>query len=137
MKQLLLVLGIGIILMSCGSSPKTTAQPERDLEEAVVISNDSLEYEIIIYDIGFNTYLSSIAQPAEFYSQQYYEQKNLFYVTEWNIRARNPIQYGDFYAMEINYEQNIDYGLDVNYKLFNYFRFCEDRYGIRFSITRG
>lgn len=137
MKQFIYIILISILAYSCGSS-KTNSSIERELseEEAVVIANDSLEYEIIILDLGFNVYLNSIARPANFYSQQYYEIKNLFYVTEWNIRHDNPMRYGDFYQTRIDYQPKVDYGLDVNYKLYNYFKFCEYKYGIRFRSTR-
>ena len=32
------------------------------------------------------------------------------------------------YENEINYDSNTDYGLDVNYKLYNYFKFVEHKY---------
>ncbi|MDT0553521.1 DUF6146 family protein [Urechidicola vernalis] len=136
MKQLFYILLISVIAYSCGNSKNTTSKRQLSEEEAVVISNDSLEYEIIILDLGFNTYLNSIARPANFYSQEYYEIKNIFYVTEWNIRHDNPTRYGGFYETRIDYQQSIDYGLDVNYKLYNYFKFCEYKYGIRFRSTR-
>ena len=136
MKQFVYIVLISILVYSCGSSNTSTSKRQLSEEEAVVISNDSLEYEIIIMDIGFNAYLNSIAKPANFYSQQYYETKNIFYVTEWNIRNSNPMRYGDFYQTQIDYQQHIDYGLDVNYKLYNYFKFCEYKYGIRFRSTR-
>lgn len=132
MKQVYYIFLFAIIVYSCGTSNKTLSNIQTLEEEAVVISNDSLEYEIIIMDIGFNTYLNSIAKPVNFYSQNYYEIKNYLYVTEWNVRHFNPLKYGNFYENYIDYQPNIDYGLDVNYKLFNYFRFCEHKYRIRF-----
>jgi hypothetical protein len=116
--------------MSCGN-PKKFINSTNNEEEAVVIKNDSLEYEITIFDVGFNSYLNTIAKPANFYSIEYYEARNRFYVSEWNRRAMNPIQFGDFYANQIAYESQTDYGLDVNYKLFNYFKFVEYKYRIR------
>jgi hypothetical protein len=118
--------------VGCGSTTKT-AQSEALPEGAVKIANEELEYEIIIIDPGFETYLYTIAKPANFYSQDYYEIKNQRYVVEWNIRARTPMRYNaDIYEMEINYEPHIDYGLDVNYKLYNYFKFVEYKYKERF-----
>lgn len=131
MKYLGFIIIITLFIYSCGSSNKTTVQRETPEEEAVVIENDSLEYKIIIIDIGFNTYLHSIAKPANFYSQAYYENKNIFYVSEWNRRASDPIRYGGFYENTIDYMSHLDYGLDVNYKLFNYFKFVEYKYKIR------
>ena len=130
MKTLITFLIISIFLISCNSTVKTTSTTNSNLPEgAVRIANDSLEYEIIIIDIGFESYLHSIAKPANFYSQSYYEIKNTFYVTEWNIRAQNPLRYNSsIYENVIDYNFSTDYGLDVNYKLYNYFKFVEYKY---------
>ena len=130
MKTLIAFLLISIFLIGCNSTINTTSTTNSNLPEgAVRIANDSLEYEIIIIDIGFESYLHSIAKPANFYSQSYYEIKNTFYVTEWNIRAQNPLRYNSsIYENVIDYNFSTDYGLDVNYKLYNYFKFVEYKY---------
>lgn len=130
MRNLIYYLAIGFFIFGCGSTTKTTTAKDTELPEgAVRIANEELEYEIIIIDVGFEYYLNTIAWPANFYSQNYYEIKNLFYVTEWNIRAKDPLRYdSSIYENEIDYDSNIDYGLDVNYKLYNYFKFVEYRY---------
>jgi len=134
MKKFIYYLAIGLFIVGCSSTTKTTTIKDAKLPEgAVRIANDELEYEIIIIDPGFETFLHSIAKPADFYSQQYYETKNKFYVTEWNIRAQNPLKYdGSIYENQINYDFSIDYGLDVNYKLYNYFKFVEYKYRQQF-----
>lgn len=134
MKTLITFFLISIMLFSCNSTIKTTLTNKGALpENAVRIANDSLEYEIIIIDAEFEPYLQSIAKPANFYSQSYYESKNKFYVTEWNIRALNPLRYNSsIYENVIDYDFNTDYGLDVNYKLFNYFKFVEYKYKQKF-----
>lgn len=96
----------------------------------VINPEDSIEYEIIIFDAKFDTYLASIAKPKEFYSNHYYESWNIRYVQVWNERHSNPIRFGDFYESYIDYNAFTDYGLDLNYKLYNYFRFVEYEYGI-------
>jgi len=134
MKKIIYYLAIGLFIVGCVSTTNTTSKNNANLPDgAVRIANDDLEYEIIIVDIGFETYLHSIAKPANFYSQNYYENKNKFYVTEWNIRAQNPLRYNsNIYENVIDYDFNIDYGLDVNYKLFNYFKFVEYKYKEKF-----
>lgn len=133
MKNLFYILLLAIVIYSCGSSHNTLkSNTDNTEEEAVVIKNDSLGYEIIIFDIGFTTYLNSIAKPMSYNSQEYLETKNMFYVTEWNIRANNPFRYGGLYENQIDYSPHIDYGLEVNYKLYNYFKFVEYKYKIRF-----
>jgi len=130
MKNLLYYLAIGLFIISCSSTTKTTLKKTADLPEgAVRIANDSLEYEIIIFDVGYETYLNTIAKPEWYYSQNYLETKNRFYVTEWNIRTQNPLRYNsDIYENTIDYNFNINYGLEVNYKLYNYFKFVEYKY---------
>lgn len=119
-----------MFMASCGSTSKTSVKSDQNIPEgAVRIANDSLEYEIIIFDIGFETYLVSIARPEWYYSLATLENRNRFYVTEWNIRARDPFRYNpNIYENEINYDPNIRYGLEVNYKLYNYFKFVEYKY---------
>ncbi|MFD1293760.1 DUF6146 family protein [Lutibacter holmesii] len=130
MKNLLKCFVLIFFIISCGSTSKTTVKNKKNTsEEAVRIANDSLEYEIIIFDIGFNTYLNTIAQPQGYYSLQYLENKNKFYVSKWNIRVQNPYKYNPkIYENIIDYDFSTDYGLEVNYKLFNYFKFVEYKY---------
>ncbi|MGB0880910.1 MAG: DUF6146 family protein [Polaribacter sp.] len=127
LKQILLLFSIGIFIWSCGSSPIKNTNAEK--EEPVVIANDSLEYEIIIIDPGFNNYLASIARPEGYYSQEYLEARNRVWVTIWNQRFQNPRQFNqNIYENNIDYQSHIDYGYDVNYKLFNYFLFAQRKY---------
>ncbi len=93
------------------------------------LSADSLEYRLIIIDPGFDSWLAT--KPSkEFYSQKYYEQKNYLYVTEWNhryITGRN----NGLYDTYIDYKPGTDYGLDLNYRLFYYFRYFEESNHLR------
>jgi hypothetical protein len=127
LKQAIFLFTVVIFFWACGSSPKNNKNVEK--EEPVVIANDSLEYEIIIIDIGFNTFLNSIAKPEGFYSQNYLEARNRVWVFEWNQRARNPQRFNtSIYENIIDYQSNTDYGYEVNYKLFNYFLFAQQKY---------
>ncbi|PWG06823.1 DUF6146 family protein [Polaribacter aquimarinus] len=121
------VILLSLLLFACGSSPIKTAA--KDKEEPVVIANDSLEYEIIIIDVGFNYFLNAIAQPKGFYSQKYLENRNRVWVTTWNIRVQNPSRFNpNIYENIIDYQPSINYGYEVNYKLFNYFLFAQKKY---------
>ncbi len=138
MKNLVyLLLIVGILIFSCGTPKKTVITTADQQEEPVRIANDSLEYEIIIFDVGFNTYLNTIAKPMGFYSQEYLETRNRVYVAEWNLRASNPLRYDpSIYENIIDYQPQIDYGLEVNYKLFNYFQFAQRKYKMRLGSFR-
>ncbi|MDD3357367.1 MAG: DUF6146 family protein [Dysgonamonadaceae bacterium] len=131
---LLLMVVVGaIVFSSCGTS-KRYAKPENQRVE-MKSDKDSTEYQLIVLDPGYESYL--VTKPsANFYSQQYYENWNKLYVMEWNSRHRNPLRYGGFYETEINYDPMEDYGLDLNYRLYYYFQFIKDKYGI-VLIDRG
>lgn len=115
------------IIISCSTGGNNLSKTKSQKSTAVVagdtvrIANDELEYEIIIIDNGFNSWLQSRAQPRGYYEQAYLETKNRMWVTEWNIRAQQPQRYSiNLYEMRIDYQNNIDYGYEVNYLLYNY-----------------
>lgn len=130
MKTILYFFFAMFMIWSCGSS-KNSAQKTTKNEGVVRIANDTLQYEITIIDNGFLTYLISIAKPMSYYSVEFLETKNQFYVSEWNNRFRNGYK-PSLYENLIDYDNNIHYGLEVNYKLYNYFKFVESQYGERF-----
>ena len=138
MKNLVyLLLIVSMLIFSCGSPKKGIVVNDDQQEEPVRIANDSLEYEIIIIDPGFTTYLNTIARPMSYYSQSFLESRNILYVNEWNNRVRNPFRFNpNIYENIINYQSNIDYGLEVNYKLFWYFQFAQRKYNMRLSGFR-
>ncbi|WP_299889662.1 DUF6146 family protein [uncultured Lacinutrix sp.] len=133
MKNLYLLFFIIAIIFSCKTSKKSIDsiedKPQAQVGDTLTISSDKLEYDIIIIEPGFSTWLASQAKPEGYYSQTYLENKNRRYVIEWNTRVLNPQRYStSLYEMQINYQYNIDYGYDVNYKLYNYFIFFQNRY---------
>jgi Family of unknown function (DUF6146) len=81
------------------------------------IAVDSVEYELIVLDPGFDSWLVT-KPPENFYSKDYYKLKNTLYVTEWNYRYSNPVKFGSLYDSKIDYNQFTDYGLDLNYRLY-------------------
>lgn len=92
------------------------------------IANDSLEYELIVIEPGFNSWLAT-QPPRGFYAQSTLEIRNGFYVTEYNLRVLNPMRYdASIYVWRIDFENKVDYGYEVNYLLYNYFLFFEKRY---------
>lgn len=129
MKKVFILLFSLLVFSNCNTTQNTT----KVADKPVRITNEELEYEIIIFDIGFETYLNSIAKPINFYSETSLENKNRHYVSVWNQRVRNPLQHNqNIYQNIIDYDFNTHYGLEVNHKLYNYFKFVEYKYGERF-----
>ena len=88
-----------------------------------------MAYEIIIIDPGFTAYLNAVALPEGYYNQRYLEARNRVWVTTWNQRVQNPREFRqDIYENIIAYRPTVNYGYEVNYKLFNYFLFAQRKY---------
>ena len=129
MKKFLFIAFAGFLLFQCKTPQQTTAQTD----SKVTIAKDSIEYDVIVTDIGYDYYLNTIAKPMNFYSQAYYEQKNHLYVPIYNQRVRSSYSthWMNIFEQEIEYDNSINYGLEVNYKLYNYFKFIEYTYKIK------
>tara|TARA_B100000929_G_C15399169_1_gene383951 strand:+ start:412 stop:840 length:429 start_codon:yes stop_codon:yes gene_type:complete len=138
MKNIIYILLLGFFVYSCGSSggKRFPSDKMNNAEnDTVRIANDSLEYEIIIIEPGFNLFINSYARPRGYHSQNFLESKNQFLVSEYNQRVNQPMTFDpNLYINQINYDPNIDYGYEVNYLLYNYFVFFSRHYNQRFSV---
>lgn len=123
---------IFITVLSCKTVAKKNAKANNDKvtqNDTIKISNPDIEYDIIIIEPGFNAWLQTVAKPKGFYSKTYLENKNYQYTVEWNNRVNQPQRFdSNLYEMYIDYLQNVDYGYDVNYQLYNYFVYFQNRY---------
>lgn len=136
MKYFTVILFIAIYVGSCSSS-KQASTAKSPKPELTVMNSDSTEYELIVFDPKFDSFLALQALPKNYYTNNYYQNWNLRYCVEWNIRHSNPLRYGDFYETQIDYQHSIDYGIDFNYKLYQYFQFIEKEYNIVLIRRRG
>ena len=133
MKTFVYILVACGLLVGCNTSG-TAIKNTNDItnlheQDTVRIANDDIEYEVIIIEPGFNSWLVSTAQPKGYYSQQYLEGRNRLYVTEWNSRVLQPHNFNpNLYEMRIDYDPSLDYGYEVNYKLYNYFIYFQLTY---------
>ena len=135
-----IICSISLVWLSgCGTSKEALSISEEEKmafaseeDGPVSISNEDVEYEITIIDPGFFTWLNSVARPEGYYSKTFLENRNRLMVLEWNQRVMQPSRFNpDLYLMRIDYQQGIDYGYDVNYKMYNYFIFFQRKYNQR------
>ncbi|CAM3422876.1 DUF6146 family protein [Aequorivita lipolytica] len=135
MKNYFLIAVLSILIYSCGTGNKTlnnSTSSEITKNDTIRIANDSLEYEILIIEPGFNSWLIS-QPPRGFYGQAKLEGKNMQFVADYNNRVLNPNKYSrNLYTERINYDPSIDYGYEVNYLLYNYFVYFQDKYNQKF-----
>lgn len=132
MKKLALLIITMAFIVSCKTTNNMSTndkESQKKEQDTVRIANDKLEYEIIIIEPGFNSWLERMAKPEGYYSQEFLEGRNQIYVSEWNRRVLQPSVYNtSLYEMQIDYNTSIDYGYEVNYKLYNYFIYFQLHY---------
>jgi hypothetical protein len=134
MKKLItLCITILLVVFACDtkkSLPSTQDQTAKTLGDTVRIANEELEYEVIIIDPGFSSWMLTNARPRGHYTQQYMEMRNRTWVNEWNNRTRIP-QYANIFQMPIDYNAATNYGYEVNYLLYNYLTYFQIKNNIR------
>jgi hypothetical protein len=133
MKNSLYVIAIlFFVIFGCNTSKSTVTSTDKvsaTQNDTIRIANDELQYEVIIIDPGFSSWLVSRAYPRWYHSQSYLENKNWIYVSEWNRRVMQPQQYSpNLYEMTIDYQPHIDYGYEVNYLIYNYMIYFQNTY---------
>lgn len=116
---------------SC-STTATVNQPNqevtsRESNDTLKITNNSLAYEIIIVEPGFNSWLSK-KQPKSDYQLSFLEKKNAFFSASYNNRVDKENYNQDLYPWKINYDPNLAYGSEVNYSLYHYFLYFQEEY---------
>ncbi|WP_396600511.1 DUF6146 family protein [Algibacter sp. R77976] len=137
MKKIIYILLVSIFVFNCNSTKKTASKKDERLEnikqnDTVKIANEDIEYEIIIIEPGFNFWLASRARQKGYYSQSFLETRNQQYVMQWNQRVLQPQIFDpNLYELQIDYQQGIDYGYEVNYILYNYFIYFQLTYNQR------
>ncbi len=132
-KSVTLLLVMFCIAIACNTQRNVTPSNTHTtgiVGDTIRIANDELEYEVIIIDPGFSSWMLTNARPRGHYTQQYMEMRNRTWVNEWNNRARVPSK-ANTYLMPIDYQSTIDYGYEVNYMLFNYLTYFQIKNNIR------
>ena len=131
MKLLWSILITLCLFASCKTPESVSQNSETQVTEnqdTIKLVNDELEYEVIIIEAGFDSWMARRAKPKNFYTLSFLEARNIQYVTEWNNRVVSSRYNNNLYEMSINYQQGIDYGFEVNYLLYHYFVFFEEKY---------
>ncbi len=126
MKLLYLIGIVTMLVYAC--SPARNAS--KSAATVALSSQDSTEYEIYIDDMRFDQWYLMNYSEAKDHSDEYYRSRNLVAVPRWNdyYRQGNGIEVIDSY---IDYQPQIDYGIEVNRKLYWYFKYIEEKYGIK------
>ena len=122
MKPSFLIIIMGLMVWACSPAKKAS-------KASVTLAKDSVEYEIWIIDPRFDQWYIINYSPAKDYSNEYYRSKNMIAVINWNDYYRSG-KYSKIIDSYIDYQSSIDYGIEVNRKLFWYFKFVVETYNI-------
>ncbi|MFO7978830.1 MAG: DUF6146 family protein [Bacteroidales bacterium] len=98
-----------------------------------VEKGDTLEYELIVFDPGFNSWYNMVQQPMSFYSQDYLEMWNERLVRQWNNQVPASQRSNCLSNTYIDYDPNINYGMELNHKLFYFFRYIDEKCGVFYT----
>jgi hypothetical protein len=109
------------VFIACRVQKQAVSIESREPETEV---QDSVEYELIIFDAKFETWYALHNSPSHYRSSEYYEGWNSRYVSAWNQNARDPRK-NWFFEHIVGYDPTIDYGFELNHKLFYYFLYVE------------
>jgi len=96
-------------------------------------SSDSLSYELLIDDIYFDQWYLLNFDSAKDYTHEYYRYKNLTASQTWNDLYRAG-QYRDVVDSWLNYLPETDYGMELDRRLYWYFRYVSSQYGIPLQL---
>ncbi|MGB3587375.1 MAG: DUF6146 family protein [Tunicatimonas sp.] len=132
MKNLIYISAFLLLVSACSPSLNGSSSRDRTQPNIVQPENEE-EYELLIFDNNFDRWLQTNGRPINFYSPQYYEQKNRQYVAAWNDNVGRYSGNSPFENI-INYDYSEKYGVELNYQLFWYFKYVEDLYGRRYNF---
>ena len=126
MKKLLL---FGIILFSAWSCTQQKGLTKSQRPQPS-ITEDNTEYNILIIDPGFDRWYMMRYSSSMDRSNEFYKSMNNIGAQNWNDfynRGKYPKVIGSY----LSYNPSIDYGLDVNRRLYWYFKYIEENFRIR------
>ena len=135
MKKSLLLFSFMIFVSSCAPQSKPVKNGEKTSMKPQV--DDDGEYDLVVFDSQYDYYLSAIARPMNFYTEDYLRMKNRFLVNEWNnLYSSN--KHPNVIESSIDYDPTINYGLKYEYKLYQVFTYVYWKYGLKLNgISRG
>jgi len=110
-----------LIILSAACSSQKVAQKSPALK---INADDSTEYELLVFDSGFESWYAMKNSPALSRNKEYYHNWNIQYVQEWNYKVMAS-RHSELYGDRIDYHFSEDYPYEIEHKLFYYFQYAE------------
>jgi len=131
------IIGISLMvffLVGCATAPRALRPSANNMVDLSQSKDDKEEYDLIVLDPGFETWFTTTWNPAKDRSVEYYSHWNYRYSSEWDYKATRP-HTSEFFDSMIQYDPTADYGIEVERKLYYYFRWVDTKLGIQILST--
>lgn len=136
MKNLIILAIISAFIWSCATSKKPQAEDQKPSIATQKKTDSADEWEITVFDAEYETFVASRAQPRSMFTESSLKSRNTILVTEWNSRFYSGTN-RNFYEVAIDYDPKENYGFEFEYRMYQFFAYCNWKYGIRFNGLRG
>ena len=136
MKNLIAILIISGFIWSCSITSKPMPENQKTSIATQKKTDSADEWEITVFDAEYENFVATRAQPKSMFTESNLKSRNTILVNEWNSRFYSRVN-PNFYEVAIDYDQTENYGLDFEYRLYQFFAYCNWKYGIRFNGLRG
>jgi len=136
MKNLIALAIFSAFIWSCSTSSKPLAQDQKPSIATQKKTDSADEWEITVFDAEYENFVATRAQPKSMFTENSLKSRNTILVNEWNSRFYSGTN-RNFYEVAIDYDPKENYGLDFEYRMYQFFAYCNWKYGIRFTGLRG
>lgn len=136
MKNIIAIAILSAFIWSCSTTSKPLPADNKPSIATQKKTDSADEWEITVFDAEYETFVASRAQPKSMFTESSLKSRNTILVNEWNSRFYSGIN-RNFYEVAIDYDPKENYGLDFEYRMYQFFAYCNWKYGIRFNGLRG
>jgi len=119
-----------VLLASSATFAQEIAEKEATTD---TVSSDSLTYNLLIEDIYFVQWYLLNFDASKDYTHEYYRLKNLAAAQAWNDLYLTG-QYRDVINAWLNYLPEVAYDMELDRRLYWYFRYVSTQYGIPLQL---
>ena len=116
---------VAIMALSCSPARQAAKTSEVQLQQ----SKESTEYELIISDAKFDSWYQLNFTKTKDHSNEYYHTKNIIAAINWDEYFRTG-KYTEVVDSYLNYQPHIDYGIELNRRLFWYFKYVQENFHV-------
>ncbi|MBV6881363.1 DUF6146 family protein [Epilithonimonas ginsengisoli] len=136
MKNFIILTIISVFIWSCVTNKKPRAEDQKPSIATQKKTDSADEWEITVFDAEYETFVASRAQPRSMFTESSLKSRNTILVTEWNSRFYSGTN-RNFYEVAIDYDPKENYGFEFEYRMYQFFAYCNWKYGIQFNGLRG